>query len=211
MTVNILIAEDQLIVRKGLRMIIEQEQSYHVVAEAGNGIEAIDMMETNDIDLVLMDIRMPEMNGIKTTKIIKQRWPKVKVLILTTFNDEEAAMETLKDGANGFLLKTADPEKLIQAVRSCLEGGLVLHEDVAAKMMPRLLEKKRFEPIHIPLTERELDIVRLVGEGKTNKEIAGQLYLSIGTVKNHLTQILQQLELRDRTQLAIYAVRHDLV
>jgi DNA-binding NarL/FixJ family response regulator len=211
MKVKIMIVEDQVIVRKGLRMIVEQDEQFSVVAEAGNGIEAIGMMEMHNIDLILLDIRMPEMNGIQATKIIKQRWPEVKILVLTTFNDDEAAMETLKDGVNGFMLKTSEPDKLIQAVHSCLQGGLVLHEEVAAKMVPRLLKKRGKEPVHVPLTVREFEIVRLVGEGKTNKEIAGQLYLSIGTVKNHLTQILQQLELRDRTQLAIYAVRNDLV
>jgi len=211
MKTKIMIVEDQVIVRKGLRMIVEQDEQFSVVAEAGNGIEAIGMMEMHNIDLILLDIRMPEMNGIQATKIIKQRWPEVKILVLTTFNDDEAAMETLKDGVNGFMLKTSEPDKLIHSVHSCLQGGLVLHEEVAAKMVPRLLKKIGKEPVHVPLTVREFEILRLVGEGKTNKEIAGQLYLSIGTVKNHLTQILQQLELRDRTQLAIYAVRNDLV
>lgn len=211
MKVKILLVEDQVIVRKGLRMIVELEEHFIVVAEAGTGQEAIKMMEKHNIDVILMDIRMPQMNGIETTKLIKQRWPHVKIIVLTTFNDDEAAMETLKDGASGFLLKTAEPDKLLQAIHSCLKGGIVLHEEVAATMVPRLLEKRRTEPIHVPLTSRELDIVRLVGEGKTNKEIAGQLFLSIGTVKNHITQILQQLDLRDRTQLAIYAVKNELV
>lgn len=212
--VNILLVEDQVIVRKGLRMILETVDNFSVVAEAGDGLEAVALMEKHEIDIVLLDIRMPKRNGVETTKLIKQRWPHVKILVLTTFNDDEAALQTLKDGANGFLLKTADPEKLIQAVHSCLEGGLVLNEEVAAKMMPKLLDDKKpdkHQPVHIPLTERELEIARLVGEGKTNKEIAAELFLSIGTVKNHITQILQQLDLRDRTQLAIYAVKNDLV
>lgn len=208
---KILLVEDQVIVRKGLRMILETDERFEVCGEAGTGVEAIAAMEQVEADLILLDIRMPDMNGIEATKLIKQRWPDVKILILTTFNDDEAAVETLKDGANGFLLKTSDPEKLIQAVESCLSGGLILHEEVAAKMMPRLLEQKKKEPVHVPLTERELDILRLVGEGKTNKEIAETLYLSVGTVKNHISQILQQLDLRDRTQLAIYAVKHDLI
>lgn len=208
---RILLVEDQVIVRKGLRMILEQAARFEVVGEASTGLEAIAAMEQCQADLILLDIRMPDMNGVEATKIIKQRWPEVKILILTTFNDEEAAVETLKDGANGFLLKTSDPDKLINAVDSCFAGGLVLHEEVAAKMMPGLLEKKIKVSVQIPLTDRELDIARLVGEGKTNKEISEILYLSVGTVKNHITQILQQLELRDRTQLAIYAVKNDLV
>lgn len=207
----VLLVEDQVIVRKGLKMIIESDATLSVIAEAENGIEAITAMEKYAIDLVLLDIRMPEMNGVEVTKIIKARWPSVKILILTTFNDDEYAMQTLKDGANGFMLKTAEPEKLISSVHSVLNGGMVLNEEVAAKVMPRLLHSKSAERINISLTEREMDIVKLVGEGMTNKEISGTLYLSVGTVKNHLTNILQTLELRDRTQLAIFAVKNELI
>lgn len=208
LTKYILIVEDQVIVRKGLKMIIESDSSLSVIAEAGNGIEAINALEKHVIDLVLLDIRMPEMNGVEVTKIIKKRWPTVKVLILTTFNDDEYAMQTLKDGANGFMLKTAEPKKLISAVHSVLTGGMVLHEEVAAKVMPKLLQHKGVEFQDIRLTERELEIAKLVGEGMTNKEISEVLYLSVGTVKNHLTNILHTLELRDRTQLAIFAVKN---
>src|SRR5690606_32303817 len=119
--------------------------NFSVVAEAGDGMEAVALMEKHEIDIVLLDIRMPKRNGVETTKLIKKRWPHVKILVLTTFNDDEAALQTLKDGANGILLKTADPEKLIQAVHSCLEGGLVLNEEVAAKMMPKLLDDKKLD------------------------------------------------------------------
>ncbi|MEK5482141.1 response regulator transcription factor [Viridibacillus sp. FSL R5-0888] len=209
--VHILIVEDQAIVRNGLKMIVEQEPDFEIVAEASNGFEALAALENHHIDLVLMDVRMPEMNGIEATKRIRNRFPQIKVLVLTTFDDEEYAFEILKDGANGFLLKSAEPHKLISAIHSVLEGGLVLHEDVAAKLMPKLLKKSPpSQPVHT-LTERELDVVRLVGEGKTNKEISEELFLSIGTVKNYMTHILQELDLRDRTQLAIYAVKNDLV
>ncbi|MBK3497052.1 response regulator transcription factor [Viridibacillus sp. YIM B01967] len=209
--VHILIVEDQAIVRNGLKMIVEQEPDFEIVAEASNGIEALTALENHHIDLVLMDVRMPEMNGIEATKRIRGRFPHIKILVLTTFDDEEYAFQTLKDGANGFLLKSAEPHKLISAIYSVLEGGLVLHEDVAAKLMPKLLQKTSpSQQVHT-LTERELDVVKLVGEGKTNKEISEVLFLSIGTVKNYITHILQELDLRDRTQLAIYAVKNDLV
>lgn len=212
MAAKIVIVEDQMIVRKGLRMIVEQDPDLTVIGEAMNGVEAIALLELELPDLILLDIRMPEMDGVKTVKAVRERWPEVKILILTTFNDDEAALETLKDGVNGFMLKTAEPEKLIQSIHSCLSGVLILHEEVAAKMVPRLSGRKADKPANEwSLTERELDIVRLVGAGQTNKEIAQQLYLSIGTVKNHITNILQQLDLRDRTQLAIYAVKNDLV
>lgn len=208
--VHILIVEDQAIVRNGLKMIVQQEPDFEIVAEASNGVEALAALENHHIDIVLMDVRMPEMNGIEATKRIRNRFPYIKVLVLTTFDDEEYAFETLKNGANGFLLKSAEPHKLIGAIHSVLEGGLVLNEDVAAKLMPKLLKKTSSSQQVHTLTERELDVVKLVGEGKTNKEISEELFLSIGTVKNYMTHILQELELRDRTQLAIYAVRNGL-
>ncbi|MBB5325053.1 DNA-binding NarL/FixJ family response regulator [Anoxybacillus tepidamans] len=208
--IKILLAEDQMLVRQGLKMMIEQDANLRVVAEAEHGLEAMQQIEKHIIDLVLMDIRMPVMNGLEATKIIKKRWPNIKILILTTFNDDEYAVQALKDGASGFLLKTAEREKLIQAIYSCMKGGMAIHEEVAAKMVPRLLEKEKPKSANVPLTPRELEIAKLVGQGKTNKEIAAALHLSVGTVKNYITQILQKLELRDRTQLAIYAVKHDL-
>ncbi len=191
-------------------MMIEQDPQLKVVAEAENGLEALHEMEQHIIDIVIMDIRMPVMNGLEATRKMKKRWPDVKILILTTFNDDEYAVQALKDGANGFLLKTAEQQKLIQAIYSCMKGGLTIHEDVAAKMMPKLLQKSKQPHVDIPLSPRELMIAKLVGEGKTNKEIAAELHLSVGTVKNHITQILQKLQLRDRTQLAIYAIKHDI-
>ncbi|MEH7224788.1 response regulator transcription factor [Bacillus sp. JJ1566] len=206
---NVLIVEDQSIVRQGLKLMLQQDEQIRVVAEAENGEEAIKKMEAHVIDMALMDIRMPVMNGLEATRKIKERWPNVKILILTTFNDDEYAIQALKYGANAFLLKTSDQQTLIHAVYSCFQGGLPIHEEVAAKVMPRLLHKVE-KKLELPLSTRELDITRLVGEGKTNKEIADELFLSIGTVKNHITQILHKLELRDRTQLAIFAVKNDI-
>lgn len=206
---SVLIVEDQSIVRQGLKLMLQQDEQIRVVAEAENGEEAIKKMEAHVIDVVLMDIRMPVMNGLEATRKIKERWPKVKILILTTFNDDEYAIQALKYGANAFLLKTSDQKTLIHAVHSCFQGGLPIHEEVAAKVMPRLLHKVE-KKLELPLSTRELDITRLVGEGKTNKEIADELFLSIGTVKNHITQILHKLELRDRTQLAIFAIKNDI-
>ncbi|MBM7569951.1 response regulator transcription factor [Aquibacillus albus] len=210
MSYSILLAEDQTIVRNGLKMMIEQDPEFQVVAEAENGEQAIKQMEQRLIDIVIMDIRMPIINGIEATRKIKERWKHVHVLILTTFNDDEYAVQALREGADGFLLKSADADKLIKAIHSCLNGGIAIHEEVAAKVMPRLLKKSTHEPKNFALSPRELAITQLVGEGKTNKEISDQLYISIGTVKNHITQILHKLALRDRTQLAIFAVKNDL-
>ncbi|MCM3003152.1 response regulator transcription factor [Priestia koreensis] len=207
---NILLVEDQHIVRQGLKMMIEIDDDFQVVAEASNGEEALAQLHKHIIDMVVMDIRMPIMNGLEATRKIKGINPQMKILILTTFNDDEYALQALKDGANGFMLKDAEPAKLIEAIRSCLNGGLTIHDNVAAKVVPRLLQTPNVQVSEIPLSPRELAVTKLVGEGKTNKEIADELYLSIGTVKNHITQVLNKLELRDRTQLAIYAVRHHL-
>lgn len=208
---KILLVEDQAIVRQGLKVILEQDNNLQVTHEAENGEEAIDIVEKHLIDLVLMDIRMPVMNGIDATRIMKRKWPHVKILILTTFNDEQYAMETLRDGANGFLLKTAESDRLIEAVYSCMKGAMPLHDEVVAKVMPHLLEQKKTkQELPVTLTERELKVIQLVGEGLTNKEIAAGLFLSVGTVKNQITQILQKTNLRDRTQLALFAVKHGL-
>lgn len=208
---RIMVVDDQTIIRQGLKAMLEQDEKLTVVAEAENGQQAIELLESNVIvDLILLDVRMPVMNGMEATRYIKSKWQHIKILILTTFNDEQYALETLKDGASGFILKSADSERLIHSVYSIMEGHLPIQEEVAAKVIPNLLRKKRTEKIPDSLNERELAIIKLVGEGKTNKEIAHTLYLSIGTVKNHLTAILQKLELRDRTQLAIFAVKQNL-
>ncbi|MDE3838175.1 DNA-binding response regulator [Bacillus methanolicus] len=209
--IRILLVEDQSIVRQGLKMIIEQDDEFTVVGEAENGREAIAFLEQLAVDVVLMDIRMPVMNGLEAAHKMKQRWPEIKIIILTTFNDEEYALQAFKDGVSGFLLKTADGPKLIHSIRSSINGGISIHEQVAAKVMPKLLHKPEAPPVNLPLTPRELEITKLVGQGKTNKEISAELYLSIGTVKNHLTQILDKLELRDRTQLAIFAVKNNII
>src|SRR5690625_420783 len=208
---RMMVVDDQAIIRQGLKAMLEQDEKLTVVAEAENGKQAIELLENNTIvDLIVMDVRMPEMNGMEATRYIKSKWRHIKILILTTFNDEQYALETLKDGASGFILKSADSERLIHSVYSTMEGHLPIQEEVAAKVIPTLLSKERAGKIPANLNERELAIIKLVGEGKTNKEIADSLYLSIGTVKNHLTTILQKLELRDRTQLAIFAVKQNL-
>ena len=209
--IRILIAEDQKMVRQGLKMMIETDPDMRVTGEAANGREAVALCERQSFDVVVLDIRMPEMDGLEAARLILSRWPERKVLILTTFNDDEYALEALKIGASGYMLKDAEPESLIRSIRSCLSGGLPLEEQVAAKVMPRLLKKTASKPVDPSLTPRELAIIRKVGEGRSNKEIADELALSVGTVKNHISIILDKLELRDRTQLAIYAIRHDLV
>ncbi|MFP7289018.1 two-component response regulator [Niallia circulans] len=208
---TILLAEDQQIVRQGLKMMIEHRQRYQVI-EAENGQEAVDLAGRHVIDLVLMDVRMPVMTGIEATKRMIERDPNVKIVMLTTFIDERYAIEALKAGAKGYILKDADMESLFATIEKALLGELVLDGQVAAKVMPKLLqhsapqEKEQIPP----LAEREREIIRLVGQGRNNAEIAAELYLSVGTVKNYISQLFIKLGVRDRTQLAIFAVKHHI-
>jgi DNA-binding NarL/FixJ family response regulator len=208
---TILLAEDQQIVRQGLKMMIEHRQRYQVI-EAENGQEAVDLAGRHVIDLVLMDVRMPVMTGIEATKRLIERDPNVKIVMLTTFIDERYAIEALKAGAKGYILKDADMESLFATIEKALLGELVLDGQVAAKVMPKLLqhsapqEKEQIPP----LAEREKEIIRLVGQGRNNAEIAAELYLSVGTVKNYISQLFIKLGVRDRTQLAIFAVKHHI-
>lgn len=209
--VKILLAEDQILVRQGLKLMIETNENFKVTGEASNGLEAIELCEKHFFDLALLDIRMPEMNGLETARIIRERWPEMIVLMLTTFNDEEYVLEALKYQVNGYLLKDGEAEELIRSIKSALDGGLVIEDHVAAKVMPSLLASKKEElKTDETLTERELDIIACIGEGMNNEEIATDLFLSVGTVKNHISSILSKLELRDRTQIAIYALKRNI-
>lgn len=209
--IRVLLAEDQAMVRQGLKMMIETDMEIQVTGEAVNGKEAVALCESQTFDLIIMDIRMPVMDGLEAARIILSRRPESKVLILTTFNDDEYALEALKSGACGYLLKDADTSELIRSIHSCMEGGLVLEDQVAANILPKLMKGAVQEKADDSLTPRELDIIYRIGEGRSNREISDELALSVGTVKNHISIILDKLELRDRTQIAIYAIRHGLV
>ncbi|GAB2323849.1 response regulator transcription factor [Alkalibacterium sp. m-11] len=209
--IRIMLAEDQTLVRQGIKLMIEADASLKVTGEAGNGQEAVDLCRQEQFDLALLDIRMPVMNGLEASRHIRESCPDIKILILTTFNDEDYAMEALKNQVNGYLLKNGDIEELHRAIYHCMGGGLIIEGKVAAKVMPSLIHSnKSLQEADTGLTEREVSILSLIGQGQNNQEIADRLFLSVGTVKNNISGILDKLELRDRTQLAIYAVRHDL-
>lgn len=222
---DILLAEDETLVRQGLRVMIESDPGLRVTGEAADGLEAVRLCERRAFDLAILDIRMPGMDGIEAARRILARWPAQKVLFLTTFNDEAYALEALKMGVSGYLLKNADAEQLIRSIHACLAGGLEIEGQVAAKVLPKLLRRGgRAATLGAPtaqgeptvtdeaadLTGREVSVLRLVGAGRNNREIAHELGLSQGTVKNVVSQVLEKLNLRDRTQLAIYAIQHDL-
>src|SRR5690625_650853 len=209
--IRILLAEDQMMVRQGLKMMIETDEEMKVTGEASNGKEAIDLCEQQTFDVVILDIRMPVMDGIEAAKMIQSRFKQSKILILTTFDDSEYVMDALKIGVSGYILKDGDTDSLIRSIRSALQGGLAVEDQVAAKVMPLLLNGQEDKSPDPSLTPRERAILACIGEGLSNHEIADRLGLSVGTVKNNTSQILQKLDLRDRTQLAIYAIRHNLV
>lgn len=205
--IKVLIVDDQSLIREGLTMMLSLYSEISVVGEAFNGEEAIEVLNEKEVDLILMDIRMPRMDGVEATKIIKERYPQIKVLILTTFNEDEYIIQGLKNGADGYLLKDISSEELVKAIQTVYEGNMLLQPDVARKMLRSMEEstpKKNIELDDLKeLTRREREIALLIGEGKSNKEIAETLFITEGTVKNHITKILDKLELRDRTQLAL--------
>ncbi|PPA69108.1 response regulator transcription factor [Jeotgalibacillus proteolyticus] len=210
--IKVLLAEDQIMVRQGLKVMIESDPEIQVTGEADDGRSAIELFEKQSFDIAILDIRMPVMDGIEAARIIRNRWPLVKILILTTFDDDQYVMDSLKLGVNGYMLKNGDTESLIRSIKSALSGGLSIEDQVAAKVMPALLKQQVQENIvDSSITPREKAILICIGEGLSNQEIANRLGLSIGTVKNNTSTILDKLELRDRTQLAIYALRHNLV
>lgn len=210
--IKVLLAEDQVMVRQGLKAMIETDEEIVVIGEAANGKEAVRLCEKQLFDVAILDIRMPEMDGIETAKVLRNRFPQIKVLMLTTFDDQQYVVDALKVGVSGYMLKNGDTESLIRSIRSTMSGGLSLEDQVAAKVMPVLLQSQEVaESVDPSLTPRERAILKCIGEGLNNKEVAERLGLSVGTVKNQTSQILDKLMLRDRTQLAIYAIRHRLV
>ncbi|MFC6465330.1 response regulator [Marinilactibacillus sp. GCM10026970] len=209
--IDILIAEDQTLVRQGLKYMLETDKEFRVTGQAEDGLEAVELCNQNRYDLILLDIRMPKMTGLEAGKKIRDKWPDATILMLTTFNDQEYALEALKNRANGYLLKDGDADELIKSVRSALNGGLAIEDQVAAKLVPSLLEHQSEQlKVDDTLTEREIAIIKRIGEGMNNHEIAESLFLSVGTIKNYISTILLKLELRDRTQIAIYAIKHQL-
>lgn len=212
--IKVIIADDQKIIREGLKFIIEQDKDIEVLGFAGNGKEAFEQCKTLVPDIVLMDIMMPDCNGVEGTRLIKEAMPSVKVIILTTFKDDENISAALKNGADGYVLKDIDTDELILTIKSVFKGLHVIHDNafgvVKGKISDNMTTVKP-EKNTIPLTQREIEIVRLIVYGKSNKEIAASLFLSEGSVRNMVSSILMKLEFKDRTQLAVYAVKNDLV
>ncbi len=207
MSVRVLVADDQSMVRAGFRMLLAEEPDIEVVAEASNGREAVDKAARFEPTVVLMDIRMPELDGLEATRRILAANDGARVLILTTFDLDEYVYEALRAGASGFVLKDDPPEQLLEAIRVVAGGDALLSPSITKRVIKQFTRIPRVEPPEQleELTEREVDVFRLVARGLSNAEIGKELYISEATVKTHITHILQKLDLRDRVQAVVLA------
>jgi len=215
MTITVVLADDQALVRRGFRLILETEPGIEVVAEAEDGQQAIDAVRRHRPAVVLMDIQMPGLDGLEATRrILGQGSNQTRVLILTTFERDDYVFEALQVGASGFLLKTAPPEDLLTAVRVVSQGEALLSPSVTRRVIQEVTRHQRRAPRSPELdrlTQRELEVLRLLAEGRSNAEIAAELYLSEATVKTHTSSILSKLGLRDRVQVVIFAYKHGII
>ena len=212
MTIRTLVVDDQSMVRAGLRMLLTVEPDIEVVAEAADGYEAVAQAARHHPDVVLMDIRMPRLDGLEATRRILAADESAKVLMLTTFNLDEYVYEALHVGASGFVLKDEPPEQLIAAVRTIAAGDALLSPSVTRKVIAHFAPRHRQPPPPTleSLTSRELEVLRLIAEGLSNAEIGRELFISDATVKTHVTRVLQKLDVRDRAQAIVLAYRCDL-
>lgn len=212
--VKVLIADDQELIRQSLKIVLGTDSEIEITDSVGDGTDVLKSLEKNVPDVILMDVRMPKMDGTVCTKEVKKKYPDVKIIILTTFDDDDFIYSALKYGASGYILKGISMEGLKQAIMTVHRGGSMINPDIATKMI-RLFSQMAQSDFAIEVDEKGSDeltksekiIIQRVGQGLSNKEIAGKLYLSEGTVRNNISRILSKLGLRDRTQLAIWAVQ----
>ena len=211
--IRVLLVDDQTLIRQGIKLLLEIEPDIQVVGQAANGREALQQAETLHPDVVLMDVRMPEMDGVAATRELSVRFPEVKVIILTTFEDDETVFEGLKAGARGYLLKDISSEEMADAVRKVAVGEALIQSRITRKVlaefsrlasaMDRQTSSKTggiSDALPVPLTERELEVLQALAHGLSNREIAGQLFITEGTVKNHVSSLIEKIGVRDRTQ-----------
>ncbi len=208
--IKVLITEDKRLIGEGFKFIIESDEEIKVVGLALNGYEALELCKIHKPDLVLMDLKMPCCDGIEGTKLIKSFSANIKVLVLTTFDDDEMVSEALKNGADGYILKDINAEKLISTIKGTAKGLNVIDENVYQNIVNKFNQPDNQKPEHA-LTDREIRLIELVVYGKSNKEIAAKLAITEGRVKNIITNILSKLGLSDRTSLAVYAVKNKYI
>lgn len=205
--IHILITDDHAIVREGLRTLINTEPGMEVIGEAKDGAEAVTMACELKPDVILMDMVMPRMTGLEAIQKIKEECPDARILVLTSFSDDETVFPAIKAGALGYLLKNTAPERLLSSIREVHLGRPSMSSDIANKLMSELQRQSDLPPTVDPLTDREMDVLKLIAQGMTNQEIADQLVISEGTARTHVSNILSKLHLANRTQAALYALR----
>lgn len=208
--IRLLIADDHTIVRKGIKVLVATEQDMQVIGEAENGVEAVEKAGSLKPDVVLMDLVMPEMDGIEATRRITADHPGIKILVLTSFAADDKVFPAVKAGALGYLLKDSSPEQLLEAIRQVHRGEPSLEASIARKVLQELSHPAKGAPTTDPLTEREMDVLKLIAQGLSNKEIASRLFVAEWTVRTHVSNILGKLHLASRTQAALYALRSGL-
>lgn len=215
--INTIIVDDQQIVRDGIKMILSLDNQINLLGEAVNGKQLLEMIPEKMPDVILMDIRMPIIDGVEATKLIKEKYPDIKIIILTTFNEDEFIFNGLKNGADGYILKDSDSDLLINAIKTAYKGNVLLNPEVTKKIVKALNNNAFNENNNLKkdnklkqLTDREMDVAKLIADGNSNKSISEKLFLTEGTVKNYVTKILEKLELNNRTELALYIKRVDL-
>lgn len=208
--IRVLIADDHHVVRRGLLFFLKTQKDIEVIGEAKNGIEAVELVESLQPDIVLMDLVMPEMDGIQATKKIKAKWPNVAILMLTSFSDKDHVLPAIEAGAAGYQLKDIEPDELVNAIRQIIRGENIIHPVATSQLEEVLREEENLPHVKNPLTPRERDVLAELTKGKSNREIASSLFVTEKTVKTHISNIFTKLEVQDRTQAALYAVKHGL-
>jgi NarL family two-component system response regulator LiaR len=208
--IRILIADDHAIVREGLRALIETEPGMELLGEAGDGVQAVEMACRLKPDVILLDLLMPRKDGLAAIVEIKEEQPEACILVLTSFAEDEKVFPAIKAGARGYLLKDTTPQALLQAIRDVHQGESSLHPTIARKLLEELNQPPNLPPSPDPLTEREVDVLRLVAQGLSNQEIGERLFIAERTVRTHVSNILGKLHLANRTQATLYALREGL-
>ncbi len=211
--IKVLVCDDQEIVCEGLKLILDSDAEITVVGQAHNGLEALELMPAVQPDLVLMDLKMPVMNGILATRKIHEKYPEVRVLVLTTYDDDEWLFDAVRAGASGYLLKDRPRSELIKAIKGTVKGNSFVDPAVAGKLLGQIAQNNppRQPAPEISLSERETEVLQLLAQGFTNADIAQRLYLSEGTVRNYTSAIFAKLNVSDRTQAVVLALRYGLV
>ncbi|MBB4822875.1 NarL family two-component system response regulator LiaR [Sporosarcina luteola] len=207
--IRILLADDHEMVRIGVSAYLQTQPDMEVVGEATNGREAAEKALELRPDIILMDMVMPEMNGAEATAAIIQKWPEAKIVIVTSFLDDDKVYPALEAGAISYILKTSNAKRIAEAIRDTLKGQIVLEPEVTTKMMQKMRSGSERQ-LHDELTDREMEILLLLAQGKTNQDIADELFIALKTVKTHVSNLLSKLEVQDRTQAVIYAFKHEL-